>query len=147
MPRPLPAPQPAPNVKVSLEVSSPEVHQLQHFLSSPWEPQELPELREPAKWCQDLRLGVHLPHAPGTRMTSVSNVISVSLFANNIHTHTQIRRYTYTQTHIRTYKHIHTYVHIHTCTHAKIHTYTHTHTHTHIHTYTHAHIHTTRWGG
>ena len=29
------------------------------------------EPREPAKWCQELRLGAPLPHAPGARMTGV----------------------------------------------------------------------------
>ena len=35
-----------------------------------------PEPPEPAKWCQELRLGAHLPHAPGARMTVVTQTPS-----------------------------------------------------------------------
>ena len=39
-------------------------------------PPEPPEPREPVKWCQELRLGAHLPHAPGARMTVVTQTPS-----------------------------------------------------------------------
>ncbi len=32
--------------------------------------------RNPAKWCQELCLGAHLPHAPGARMTVVTQTPS-----------------------------------------------------------------------
>ena len=31
---------------------------------------------EPPEWCQELRLGAHLPHAPGARMTAVTQTPS-----------------------------------------------------------------------
>ena len=39
-------------------------------------PREPREPREPRKWCQELRLGAHLPHAPGARMTVVTQTPS-----------------------------------------------------------------------
>ena len=35
-----------------------------------------PEPPEPVKWCQELRLRPHLPHAPGARMTVVTQTPS-----------------------------------------------------------------------
>ena len=34
------------------------------------------EPREPRKWCQERWLGPHLPHAPGARMTAVTQTPS-----------------------------------------------------------------------
>ena len=46
--------------------------------------------RETAKWCQELRLGAHLPHAPGARMTVVtqtpSNYILYYIVTRYVHT-------------------------------------------------------------
>ena len=48
-------------------------HQLLRFGNSP---AGLPGPRQRAKWCQGLRLGTHLPHAPGARMTVVTQTPS-----------------------------------------------------------------------
>ena len=41
-------------------------------------PRESRESPEPRKWCQELRLGAHLPHAPGARMTVVTQTPSTN---------------------------------------------------------------------
>ena len=40
------------------------------------EPREKREKRENRKWCQERWLGPHLPHAPGARMTAVTQTPS-----------------------------------------------------------------------
>ena len=39
-------------------------------------PREPPEPREPGKWWQDPQLGPPIPHAPGARMTAVTQIPS-----------------------------------------------------------------------
>ena len=38
--------------------------------------------REPPEWCQELRFGAHLPHAPGVRMTVVTHTPSKYQISN-----------------------------------------------------------------
>ena len=44
--------------------------------NTPREPREPREPWEPRKWCQELRLGAHLPHTPEARMTVVTQTPS-----------------------------------------------------------------------
>ena len=83
-PRPLPTLQPAHRTKGSSDLASSEVTRI----AATWLFWELVTgATGPRKWWQGLRLGAHLPHAPGARMMVVTQTPSNSLLNQNKFVH------------------------------------------------------------